>query len=144
VGCLYHHQHRLPDQITAAELVIDLRSSFAGVVIDTAYGGAGSQAPLPAELAAGKAILSPVSDGDQQLIVAIGRLDVDTPIRLQMDVDDTAAFSQNSRIAVASGELAGATVTLRHDGAETHGTFDRNGFAFLPAPETLPDCNLIG
>ncbi len=130
--------------ISEAELRIDLTTSVAGVLIDTEYGGAGTQDPLPAELASGDAILRPVSDGDQLLTVQITRLDVDTPIRLQMDVDDTAGTQYAPRVQVALHEMTGATVTLSYAGSTTSAPFDPNGLARVPLAENAPSCALIG
>lgn len=130
--------------IRDAELRIDLTTSVAGVLIDTEYGGAGSQDPLPAELASGDATLVPVADGDQLLIVKIARLDDETPIRLQMDVDDTAGTQYAPRIQVALDEMTGATVTLTHAGSTTSAPFDASGLARVPSAKDAPSCALIG
>lgn len=93
--------------ISEADFVIDLSTSVAGVLIDTTYGGPGTQDPLPAELARGDAILAPVADGDQQLIITIAHLAPENDILLQMDVDDTSTVAPGMRISVANSEIAG-------------------------------------
>ena len=130
-------------EIAEAELLIDLSTSVAGVLIDTEYGGAGTQDPLPAELSQGNALLAPVIDGDQHLSVTIGTLDKDGLIELRMDVDDTAGSARGPKIQVYADEITGATVTLNYAGAQTMGVFNSQGYARVPLADDAPGCNLL-
>ncbi len=129
--------------IIQADLTIDLSTSVAGVLIDTEYGGPGTQDPMPAELSEGHAVLAPVTDGDQRLVVTIGKLDTENLIQLRLDVDDTQGSRYAPKIEVYGDEITGATVTLRYAGDQTFGTFDAEGNARIPLPKDAPDCLLL-
>ena len=129
--------------IIQAKLDIDLSTSLAGVLIDTEYGGPGTKDPMPAELARGKATLSPVTDGDQHIHLAIRKLDSGTPIQVRLDVDDTAGSRYAPKVEVYGDEITGATVTLDYAGQKTHGTFNAAGRATVALPENTPDCALV-
>ncbi len=130
--------------ISGATMTIDLTTSVAGVLIDTEYGGRGTQDPMPAELHEGLATLLPVTDGDQQLILLIATLDRDNPIVLKMDVDDTERGRFGPEIHVAQNEVAGATAVLQVADDQTVGTFANDGVAKVPLPAAVANCLFIG
>lgn len=126
-----------------AVILVDLSTSIAGVLIDTAYGGAGTQDPMPAELSEGQATLAPVNDGDQEFTVEIDKLDDTDRIQVRLDVDDTAGSAYAPKVEVYGDEITGATVTLIYADATTTGTFDANGNARVALPDNVPGCELL-
>ncbi len=122
---------------------IDMTTSRASVVVDTAYEGRGTKDPLPIEVIAGQATLSPVADGSQRIDLSISKLDEDNPIRLHMDVDDELGFWRDQRVFVTGPEFADWTAMLAYVGTETTATFNKDGIARLRLPESLPGRALI-
>lgn len=120
-----------------AQFVIDLHTSVAGVLIDTAYGGPGSWDPLPAILTEGDATLAPVSDGDRRLEIQVNALQPDGRVAVTLDTDDSVSATEGQRVHVSGSEIAGATVQMVVGGIGTQAVFDTLGDATLVNPTCL-------
>ncbi|MEO1240220.1 MAG: hypothetical protein AAFW64_11405, partial [Pseudomonadota bacterium] len=59
-------------------------------------------------------------------------VNADTPIRLQMDVDDTASVDFGPRVHVELNDISGATATLTSSMSSTSEALNDNGFARVP------------
>lgn len=126
--------------VIQSALTFDLTTSAGGVVIDTAYGGIGTQDPRNVEIIAGSAALVPVNDGDQTLTLLLDLLPTGAGVVVSFDVDDTISDNRGNRVSVAGSEIAGATVTLAAPEASATATFDANGNTLLTPPQALAPC----
>lgn len=123
--------------LAQTQFVIDLRTSVAGVLIDTAYGGLGSRDPLPALVVAGDATLAPVNDGDQILTLMVHQLAPQDRVVVTLDTDDSISDTEGQRVHVSGSEIAGSTVRMVVGGIGTEAAFDAQGDAHLDNPTCL-------
>jgi hypothetical protein len=118
----------------AAEVVIDLSKSAAGLVFDTTGQGAGVEVFQPFELVAGAKALAKmpkVVDGDTQLVLSIQRLAAGQRVVFTIDVDDTVS---TRGITVSGSEIEGAEVRVHGAGATASARFSRQGQVVVQTP----------
>jgi hypothetical protein len=120
--------------VAAAEIVIDLSASTAGLVFDVTGTGAGVEEFQPFELVAGAEALSTqpkVVDGDQQIVLSIRRLAPGKRVAFTIDVDDTIG---PRGITVSGSEIEGAVVRMKTSGTTSAGRFSSLAEAVVQTP----------
>jgi hypothetical protein len=116
---------------------VDFGPSAGRVVIDTEYGGGGTQDPWTPVVRAGPGRLMPVADGARALDVLVAGLRVGEQVIVTLDIDSEREATRAGRIVATGAEIAGsrAVFTPDTDGAEAlEGTFDATGTAVLEGP----------
>ena len=120
--------------VMAAEIVIDLSASAAGLVFDVTGTGAGVEVFQPFELVAGAEALAAqpkVVDGDRQIVLSIRRLAPGKRVAFTIDVDDTIG---PRGITVAGSEIEGAAVRMTTAGTTSAGRFSSLAEAVVQTP----------
>ncbi len=118
-------------------LTLDLSSSAGNLIFDTSASGAGVEVFQPFELSKGTINLSKgthqdgVEDGEQVLVLDIPALSPHDTVSFTIDVDDQLTQSALGQIRVTSGEMAGASVSLMHQGKTNRATFNDKNIALL-------------
>lgn len=110
----------------ASQVTIDLAGSAGALVFDVTAAGAGVEVFQPFEVVTGadRLLSQPVvRDGDRAIVLDLSGMAPGEVVAFTIDVDDTIGARE---ITVTGGEIAGATVKLRSDGAEVSAAF-RNG-----------------
>lgn len=126
--------------VSQAVLTIDMTGSASEVVIDTAYGGAGTQDPSDITVARGDARLKPVTDGAQSLTLLIDNLPTGGEVEITFDADDEQSDLHGDRIFVDATEFAGtiAHITVGDDASQS--TFDDQAQTVLILPPAAAGC----
>jgi len=127
-------------ELVDAVLVIDLRNSRNGAVIDTEYGGVGTKDPLDVLVEAGDISLPDIEDGTQVLHVFIGVLPDGGEAVISLDLDDTNPQSRATRVEVGGSDIAGAEVSISLEGVTTSGVMDETATANVTTPPTAQGC----
>jgi hypothetical protein len=101
------------------EIVIDFRGSVGQVVIDTGFGGLGTQQFAPVETMIGPVRPLPVPDGAQQMAILIAGLEPGDQALVTMDLDSEGEAERLGRIEATAAEMAGSRAVFT---PETGGT----------------------
>ncbi len=121
--------------LTGAVINIDLQSSAGQIVIDTEYGGIGSQNPKPVEVQRGDISVSDIQDGAQAVEITINHLGKDESAIVTFDMDDSVQPLNAGRVTASSAELAGTTIRIMRGAAMAEATLDYNATATIPFEE---------
>ena len=100
-------------------LIVDFRGSIGQVVIDTAFGGLGTQQFAPVEVMIGPVRPLPVADGAQELVILIAGLEPGDQGVVTMDLDSEGEAERLGRIEATAAEMAGSRVVFTPEGGET-------------------------
>jgi hypothetical protein len=100
-------------------LTIDFRGSVGQVVIDTAFGGLGTQQFAPVETMIGPVRPAPVPDGAQEMVIFIAGLGPGDQALVTMDLDSEAETERLGRIEATVAEMAGSRAVFMGEGEET-------------------------
>ncbi len=123
-----------------AELEIDLRNSASQVLIDTEYGGTGTQDPMPVEVEDGELTLLPSADGSQILKAQLAAIKEGETATITLDADDALSRSHNDRVEVDGPEISGALFVVSVEAGTVVGTFEDDGVARVILSEDLVEC----
>ncbi|MCU4653906.1 hypothetical protein N8I71_13760 [Roseibacterium sp. SDUM158016] len=119
-------------------LAIDFGPSAGGVVIDTEYGGRGSQDPMSVGVLFGPIALGQVPDGATALEIAVAGLEGGDQAVVTLDLDTEQGATAADRIVARPWDIAGSRAIFAPqnagDGLPATATFDANGYARLPLP----------
>lgn len=99
----------------SGELVVDFRGSVGQVVIDTAFGGLGTQQYAAVEVLVGPVRPRPVSDGAQTLSILIAGLEPGDQALVTMDLDTEGEIDRLGRIQATPQEMAGSRAVFTSD-----------------------------
>jgi len=127
-------------ELAGAVMVIDLRGSRSGAVIDTEYGGVGTKDPLDVNVEAGDIRLPEIADGEQVLHIFIDLLPDGGEAVVSLDLDDTIDVRAEPRVEVWGSDIAGAEVSISLEGVTTSATMDETARAKVPTPPTAQGC----
>jgi hypothetical protein len=127
----------------SGELVVDFGGSVGQVVIDTAFGGLGTQQFAPVSVMIGPVRPMPVADGAQQVAILIAGLMPGDQALVTMDLDSEAEAERIGRIEATAAEMEGSRAVFTPDsGGEAViadlGT-DAAARLTVPADCTVPD-----
>lgn len=122
------------DTITGT-LTLDFTTSAGQVVIDTQYGGVGTQDPMPVEVENGPLSIAPVSDGDRVLQIGIDGLLAGQSGTITLDFDNEAAGWRAARVSIIGDHVAGAAARFDIAGTSARAVFDRTGAARIDLPD---------
>ncbi|MEL7228376.1 MAG: aggregation factor core [Pseudomonadota bacterium] len=117
--------------LSAAQLVLDLSTSRAGLIFDVTASGAGVEVFQPLDFVTGSTALRAVPkvrDGDNRLTMDIATLAPGETIAFTIDVDDTLGGRE---ITVSDAEIAGARVSLTVKGKTVTAPFTGKARATL-------------
>jgi hypothetical protein len=117
-------------------LIVDFRGSVGQVVIDTAFGGLGTQQFAPVEVLIGPVRPLPVADGAQELVILIAGLAPGDQALVTMDLDSEGEVARLGRIEATAAEMAGsqAVFTAESDGAQVAASLGTEAAASLTVP----------
>ncbi|MEO0359370.1 MAG: hypothetical protein AAF386_14000, partial [Pseudomonadota bacterium] len=118
--------------VPMGQVIVDLSSSAAGLIFDTAAAGQGVEVFQPLEIISGAALLSEtptVADGDTGLTLPFTGFPAGAQIAFTIDVDDTLPAGQSGQIIVRGGEFQGASVAVAVGTATHRATFAENARA---------------
>lgn len=126
-------------------LRVDFGPSDGRVVIDTEYGGGGTQDPWTPAVRAGPARLMPVADGARALDLLVAGLEPGAQVVVTLDIDSERGATRAARIVATGADIAGGRAVFTPDtpGEEAlMGTFDATGSAVLEGPLGCPPPDL--
>lgn len=113
-------------------LHIDFTPSKARLLIDTAYGGAGTRDPMPVEVEQGAVRIAPVSDGDRAITLRLEALAAGEQAVVTLDLDDEGSFFRAPRVSVTGRDIAGTRALFDLSGVGVaQAVFDDAGRARL-------------
>jgi hypothetical protein len=118
-------------------LRVDFGPSSGRVLIDTEYGGGGTQDPWTPVVRAGPARLMPVADGARALDLLVAGLAPGEEVIVTLDIDSEGEAARAGRIVATGAEIAGARGVFTPDtvgAGALAGTFDATGTAVLAGP----------
>ncbi len=117
-------------------LVVDFRGSVGQVVIDTAFGGLGTQQFAPVETMIGPVRPAPVADGAQEMVIFIAGLEPGDQALVTMDLDSEGEVARIGRIEATAEEMAGSRAVFSGEGAEASvvGDFGTDAAVSLVVP----------
>ena len=127
----------------SGELLIDFSESVGQVVIDTAFGGLGTQQFAPVSVMMGPVRPMPVADGAQQVAILIAGLMPGDQALVTMDLDSEAEAERIGRIEATAAEMEGSRAVFTPDSGEEAVIADLGTDAAarltVPADCTVPD-----
>ena len=92
--------------LASGHLVLDMRASRGGVVIETAVGGRGTKDVWPVRGVTGPVRLAqPGADGTQRRALTLDRLATGARARITLDVDNERAWFRAGRVSIRPGDL---------------------------------------
>jgi hypothetical protein len=118
-------------------LRVDFGPSAGQVVIDTEYGGGGTQDPWTPVVRSGPARLMPVADGARALDILVAGLEPGAEVIVTLDMDSEAEPTRAGRIVATGAEIAGSLAAFTPDAAPGEvltAAFDATGLAVLSGP----------
>jgi hypothetical protein len=116
---------------------VDFGPSEGQVVIDTEYGGAGTQDPWTPVIRSGPARLMPVEDGARVLDLMVAGLAPGEQVVVTLDIDNERGLSRAERIVATGADIAGGLSVFMPDGPGAEavtGELDATGRAVLAGP----------
>lgn len=88
-------------------LGLDFATSAGHILIDTAYGGAGTKDPMPVEVESGPLSVHPVLDGERKIVVDIEGLAPGQSDVVALNVDNEASGWFASRVRILNDHFEG-------------------------------------
>jgi hypothetical protein len=131
--------------LASEHLVLDMRASRGGVVIETAVGGRGTKDAWPVRVVTGPVRLArPGADGARRLALTLDRMATGARARITLDVDNERAWFRAGRVsirpedqrdsrAIFTPESGGRTGAVFGDGAAVSRPRRRRAFPGRPA-----------
>jgi hypothetical protein len=120
-----------------ARVAIDLSTASAGLIFDVTAAGAGVSVFQPVEVVRGSARLGAITDGDQVLTLDAPDFSVAGQVWISADIDDSLTGGPSGQTIVRGSEIAGVTLRVFVDGAESVGLFNDSGWAVAKTPACM-------
>lgn len=120
-----------PCGLEAADVIIDLAKSPAGLIFDVTDRGAGVQVFQPMEFVTGREFvtaLPQVADGDQKVMLHLAALKPGQEVSFTIDVDDTGNASPTM---ISGSEIIGAEIRVKSALGAATGVFDNQANALV-------------
>ena len=124
-------------QLASGVLGLDFTTSAGGILIDTAYGGAGTKDPMPVEVESGPVSVHPVLDGDRQIVIDIENLAPGHSGVVTLDVDNEASGWFASRVSILNDHLEGTGARFASMSQDAQGVFDASGAVVIGLPQDM-------
>ncbi|WP_375282075.1 hypothetical protein [Pseudooctadecabacter sp.] len=118
-------------------LGLDFTTSAGHILIDTAYGGAGTKDPMPVEVESGPLSVHPVLDGDRQIVMDIEGLAQGQSGVVTLDVDNEASGWFASRVSILNDHLEGTEARFASMSQDARGVFDATGTVIIGLPQDM-------